>query len=109
MPRPKPGKSYHVNMPKTYLNAFINLASLIARNETRLEEADLLFRQVINMRSDYTKAYSSRGEVLLQFNRTKEAQENYERALFYDSNNADLYYNVSISRLLLRNREMVYN
>lgn len=27
--------------------------------------------------------------------RTKEAQEVYERALFYDSNNPDIYYNVS--------------
>jgi protein O-mannosyl-transferase len=29
------------------------------------------------------------------FYRTKEAQEVYERALFYDSNNPDIYYNVS--------------
>jgi hypothetical protein len=31
-----------------------------------------------------------------RFFRTKEAQEVYERALFYDSNNPDIYYNVSI-------------
>jgi tetratricopeptide (TPR) repeat protein len=74
---------------------FLNLANLIARNETRLEEADLLYRQAISMRADYTQAYINRGDILLKLNRTKEAQEVYERALFYDSNNPDIYYNVS--------------
>lgn len=73
---------------------FLNLANLIAKNETRLEEADLLYRQAISMRADYTQAYINRGDVLLKLNRTKEAQEVYERALFYDSNNPDIYYNV---------------
>lgn len=80
---------------------FLNLANLIARNETRLEEADLLYRQAISMRADYTQAYINRGDILLKLNRTKEAQEVYERALFYDSNNPDIYYNVSIYNLLL--------
>ena len=72
----------------------MNLANLIAKNETRLEEADLLYRQAISMRADYTQAYINRGDVLLKLNRTKEAQEVYEQALFYDSNNPDIYYNV---------------
>lgn len=75
---------------------FVNLANLIAKNATRLEEADLLYRQAISMRADYTQAYINRGDVLIKLNRTKEAQEVYERALFYDSNNPDIYYNVSI-------------
>lgn len=48
------------------------------------------------MRADYTQAYINRGDVLIKLNRTKEAQEVYERALFYDSNNPDIYYNVNI-------------
>jgi len=80
---------------------FLNLANLIARNETRLEEADLLYRQAISMRADYTQAYINRGDILLKLNRTKEAQEVYERALFYDSNNPDIYYNVSTYYILL--------
>lgn len=75
---------------------------MIAKNATRLEEADLLYRQAISMRADYTQAYINRGDVLIKLNRTKEAQEVYERALFYDSNNPDIYYNVSIE-LLRRN------
>lgn len=74
----------------------MNLANLIAKNATRLEEADLLYRQAISMRADYTQAYINRGDVLIKLNRTKEAQEVYERALFYDSNNPDIYYNVTI-------------
>lgn len=78
------------------MNVFVNLANLIAKNATRLEEADLLYRQAISMRADYTQAYINRGDVLIKLNRTKEAQEVYERALFYDSNNPDIYYNVNI-------------
>jgi len=56
----------------------------------------LLYRQAISMRSDYTQAYINRGDILLKLNRTKEAQEVYERALFYDSTNADIYYNLGV-------------
>jgi len=79
------------------------LANLIAKNQTRLEEADMLYRQAISMRSDYTQAYINRGDVLLKLNRTKEAQEVYERALFYDTDNPDIYYNVSIVHPCRRN------
>lgn len=58
------------------------------------------------MRADYTQAYINRGDVLIKLNRTKEAQEVYERALFYDSNNPDIYYNVSIE--LLRRNIYIY-
>lgn len=54
-----------------------------------------MYRQAISMRADYTQAYINRGDVLIKLNRTKEAQEVYERALFYDSNNPDIYYNVN--------------
>ncbi|ENN79047.1 hypothetical protein YQE_02954, partial [Dendroctonus ponderosae] len=60
-----------------------------------LEEADMLYRQAISMRADYTQAYINRGDILIKLNRTIEAQEVYERALLYDSNNPDIYYNVS--------------
>ncbi len=35
------------------LNLFLNLGNLIAKNLSRLEEADRLYRQAIAMRSDY--------------------------------------------------------
>lgn len=97
LPKAKPGESYQARIAPNHLNVFLNLANLIAKNETRLEEADLLYRQAISMRADYTQAYINRGDVLLKLNRTKEAQEVYERALFYDSNNPDIYYNVSFN------------
>jgi predicted negative regulator of RcsB-dependent stress response len=52
------------------------------------------------MRSDYTQAYINRGDILIKLNRTKEAQEVYERALLYDSSNPDIYYNVSVNALI---------
>ncbi|KAL2719563.1 protein O-mannosyl-transferase Tmtc3-like isoform X1 [Vespula squamosa] len=93
LPKAKPGESYQARIAPNHLNVFVNLANLIAKNATRLEEADLLYRQAISMRADYTQAYINRGDVLIKLNRTKEAQEVYERALFYDSNNPDIYYN----------------
>ena len=96
LPRPKPGESYQARVAPNHLNVFLNLATLIAKNSTRLEEADLLYRQAISMRSDYTQAYINRGDILLKLNRTKEAQEVYERALFYDNTNADVYYNLGV-------------
>ena len=85
-----------IDHDKMEMNVFLNLATLIAKNSSRLEEADLLYRQAISMRSDYTQAYINRGDILLKLNRTKEAQEVYERALFYDNTNADVYYNLGV-------------
>ncbi|XP_063885771.1 protein O-mannosyl-transferase Tmtc3-like [Scylla paramamosain] len=96
LPKAKPGESYQARIAPNHLNVFLNLANLIARNETRLEEADALYRQAISMRADYTQAYINRGDILIKMNRTKEAQEVYERALFYDSTNPDIYYNLGV-------------
>ncbi len=96
LPKAKPGESYQARIAPNHLNVFLNLANLIAKNETRLEEADMLYRQAISMRADYTQAYINRGDVLIKLNKTKEAQQVYERALFYDSTNPDIYYNVSV-------------
>lgn len=95
LPKAKPGESYQARIAPNHLNVFLNLANLISKNATRLEEADMLYRQAISMRADYTQAYINRGDILIKLNRTKEAQEVYERALLYDSNNPDIYYNVS--------------
>ncbi|KAL9921887.1 transmembrane O-mannosyltransferase targeting cadherins 3 isoform 1-T6 [Glossina fuscipes fuscipes] len=95
-PRIKPGESYQARIAPNHLNVFINLANLIARNQTRLEEADYLYRQAISMRADYVQAYINRGDILMKLNRTIQAQEVYEKALLYDSENADIYYNLGV-------------
>ncbi|XP_018332006.1 transmembrane and TPR repeat-containing protein CG4050 [Agrilus planipennis] len=96
LPKAKPGESYQARIAPNHLNVFLNLANLISKNSTRLEEADMLYRQAISMRSDYTQAYINRGDILIKLNRTKEAQEVYERALLYDRNNPDIYYNLGV-------------
>ncbi|XP_050507448.1 protein O-mannosyl-transferase Tmtc3 [Diabrotica virgifera virgifera] len=96
LPKAKPGESYQARIAPNHLNVFLNLANLISKNSTRLEEADMLYRQAISMRADYTQAYINRGDILIRLNRTKEAQEVYERALLYDSNNPDIYYNLGV-------------
>lgn len=96
LPRARPGEPYQARVAPNHLNVFLNLANLVARNESRLQEADALYRQAISMRSDYTQAYINRGDVLIKMNRTKEAQEVYEKALQYDSSNPDIYYNLGV-------------
>lgn len=95
LPKPRPGDVYHARIAPSHLNVFLNLANLISRDIDRLEEADILYQQVISMRADYTQAYINRGDILMKLNRTSEAKEVYEKALQFDSMNADIYYNVS--------------
>lgn len=99
LPRAKPGESYQTRIAPNHLSVFLNLANLISRNQTRLEEADRLYRQAISMRSDFVQAYINRGDILIRLNRTKEAQEVFERALKYDNDNPDIHYNVSVNLL----------
>jgi tetratricopeptide (TPR) repeat protein len=96
LPASRPGETYQARVAPNHLNVFVNLATLISRNGTRLEEADLLYRQAISMRADYTQAYINRGDILLKLNRTKEAQEVYETALTYEQDNPDLLYNLAV-------------
>lgn len=55
-----PGKKYAARVAPNHLNVYINLANLIRANESRLEEADQLYRQAISMRPDFKQAYISR-------------------------------------------------
>ncbi|XP_003739935.1 protein O-mannosyl-transferase TMTC3 [Galendromus occidentalis] len=96
LPRPRKGKKYQTRIAPNYLNVFLNLANLYARNSSRLEEADALYRQAISMRADYIQAYINRGDVLIKLNRTQEAWHVYERALELDKSNPDIYYNMGV-------------
>ena len=68
----------------------------MAKDESRLLEADSLYRQALSMRSDYTQAYINRGDVLLRLNRSREAQQQYETALTYEPDNPDIHYNLGV-------------
>ena len=96
LPKSRPGETYQARVAPSHLNVFVNLASLISKNGSRLEEADHLYRQAISMRADYTQAYINRGDILIKLNRTKEAQQVYEQALAYDQDNPDLLYNMGV-------------
>ncbi|XP_022250818.1 transmembrane and TPR repeat-containing protein CG4050-like [Limulus polyphemus] len=110
LPRPKTGEPYRARIAPNHLNVFLNLANLISRNKSRLEEADALYRQAISMRADYIQAYINRGDILIKLNKTQEAQEVYERALQFESRNPDIYYNLGVVYLEQRKatQAMVY-
>ncbi|KAM4747156.1 protein O-mannosyl-transferase TMTC3 [Rhinophrynus dorsalis] len=102
MPQVIPGKKYAARVAPNHLNVYINLANLIRTNESRLEEADQLYRQAISMRPDFKQAYISRGELLLKMNKPLEAKDAYIRALELDQMNADLWYNLAIVYIELK-------
>lgn len=99
LPRASPGQKLVTRIAPNSLNLFLNLGNLVARNMSRLEEADNLYKQAIAMRSDYVQAYINRGDVLLRMNRTEDALNIYKQALKYDSNNADIHYNLGVVAL----------
>ncbi|XP_036615961.1 protein O-mannosyl-transferase TMTC3 [Trichosurus vulpecula] len=102
MPQIIPGKKYAARIAPNHLNVYINLANLIRANESRLEEADQLYRQAISMRPDFKQAYISRGELLLKMNKPLKAKDSYLRALDLDRSNADLWYNLAIVNIELK-------
>ncbi|XP_029290183.1 protein O-mannosyl-transferase TMTC3 [Cottoperca gobio] len=102
MPQVIPGKKYATRVAPNHLNVYINLANLIRANESRLEEADQLYRQAISMRPDFKQAYISRGELLLKMNKLTEARDAYLRALELDRANADLWYNLAIVNIEMK-------
>ncbi|KAK2838371.1 hypothetical protein Q7C36_013185 [Tachysurus vachellii] len=102
MPQIIPGKKYATRVAPNHLNVYINLANLIRANESRLEEADQLYRQAISMRPDFKQAYISRGELLLKMNKPSEAKDAYLRALELDRTNADLWYNLAIVNIEMK-------
>jgi len=79
-----------------HLHVYVALATLIARNESRLEEADAIYRQAIAMRSDYAQAHINRGDVLVRLGRAEDAEEAYRSALAVEglADNPDLLYNL---------------
>lgn len=99
LPQSRSGETYYARVAPNHLNVFLNLATLISRNDSRLEEADLLYRQAISMRADYTQAYINRGDILIKLNRTREAQAVYEKALSFERDNPDLLYNMGVVML----------
>lgn len=102
MPQIIPGKKYATRVAPNHLNVYINLANLIRGNDSRLEEADQLYRQAISMRPDFKQAYISRGELLLKMNKPSEAKDAYLRALELDHTNADLWYNLAIVNIEMK-------
>ena len=78
------------------LNVFVDLATLIAKEPGRLEEAERIFAEAIALRKDFTPAYLHRAEILVRMNRTHEAQMVYERALDFTSDDPDLLFNLGI-------------
>ncbi|GFY39943.1 protein O-mannosyl-transferase Tmtc3 [Trichonephila inaurata madagascariensis] len=106
LPKPPFGEGYEARVAPSHLNVFLNLANLISRNGTRLEEADKLYQEAIRMRSDYVEAYINRGDILIRLNRTREAQDVYEKALQLDDANADIHYNLGVVFLEQRKTDL---
>ena len=88
--------SYYARIAPSHMSVFLNLATLISQNRSRLKEAELLYSQAIRMKPDYVDAYINRAELLLKMNQTDAAEKVYKAALRYGQQRADIHYNVSL-------------
>ncbi|KAM7533495.1 hypothetical protein Aperf_G00000123793 [Anoplocephala perfoliata] len=95
-PKPKKGVVYHTRVSPKDLTIFINLANLLAKNDSRLDEADALLRRAISLREDNVDAYQNRGSILVRQRRFQEAENMYRTALKYRYTSAALHYNLGV-------------
>ncbi|CAG2121381.1 unnamed protein product, partial [Medioppia subpectinata] len=86
-----------------YLNLWINLANIIVKNETRLSEAENLYKELIGMRSDFVEAYINLGDILIRQSKLTEAVDVYRRglSLAQTDRRADLYFNLGVVHSML--------
>lgn len=84
-----------------YLSLWINLGNIISQNESRLEEAEQVYRELINMRSDFVDAYINLGGILVKQEKLLQAIDVYKLALNFASKTSDLYYNLAVVQSLI--------
>ena len=93
-----------------YLSLWINLGNIISQNDSRLAEAEVVFRELIAMRADFVDAYINLGGILVKQQKLVEAKNVYETALTYGSKTSDLYYNLAVvESLILQNERPTSN
>uniref|UniRef100_H2Z0F9 dolichyl-phosphate-mannose--protein mannosyltransferase n=1 Tax=Ciona savignyi TaxID=51511 RepID=H2Z0F9_CIOSA len=96
LPKPVKGKPYTARIAPNHLQLFVRLAQLIKNDESRLFEAEQLYREAILMRPSFYDAHLNRGDILLRMNKPKSAIASYERALNLTENKADVYFNLGV-------------
>ncbi|XP_023224570.1 transmembrane and TPR repeat-containing protein CG4050-like [Centruroides sculpturatus] len=96
LPQHKEGNGLPLRVTRHHLKALVHLAGLISQNSSRIEEADKMYAQVTNMRSDYTEAYVSWSDLMLKQNRTREAEVFIQKAMEEDSEDPNMLYNLGI-------------
>ncbi|XP_065927265.1 protein O-mannosyl-transferase TMTC3 isoform X1 [Magallana gigas] len=100
-PQVQPGKSYQARIAPNHLNVYLNLASLVSKDPSRLMEADKYLKTAVSMRPDYVQGYINRGDILVKQGQKEEALKVYKTALQYEPDNADVLYNIGVVLLEL--------
>nr|XP_022287196.1 transmembrane and TPR repeat-containing protein 3-like isoform X2 [Crassostrea virginica] len=100
-PQVQPGKSYQARIAPNHLNVYLNLASLVGKDPSRLMEADKYLKTAVSMRPDYVQGYINRGDILVKQGQKEEALKVYRTALHYEPDNADVLYNIGVVLLEL--------
>nr|CDS20812.1 transmembrane and TPR repeat containing protein [Echinococcus granulosus] len=107
-PKPKKGKVYHTRVSPKDLTIFTNLANLLSKNDSRLDEADVLLRRAISLREDNVDAYQNRGSILVRQRRFVEAEDMYRKALRYKYTSPALHYNLGVVLLETNRSDEAY-
>lgn len=94
-------KSSNKRIAPHYLNLWINLGNILSQNQSRLDEAKLIYYELISMRSDYVDAYINLGDVLIKQGNYEGAIATYESALQYNSQKVgELCFNLGVAHSL---------
>ena len=88
-------------IPPNYLGLWINLGNIISKNESRLPEAESVYRELLSMRSDHVDALINLGDVLIRQHKLTEAVRIYERGVSLHQKLGELYYNLAVAHTLL--------
>ncbi|KAL5009556.1 hypothetical protein ScPMuIL_011861 [Solemya velum] len=103
-----PGKSYTARVAPQHLNLFLNLASLISKDDSRLLEADELLKNAVSMRPDYIKGYINRGDIMVRlgrfyvlvmfgpYNLKNIREKNFQRIVDLEPNNIQAIHNLCV-------------
>lgn len=93
-----------------YLSLWINLGNIISQNDSRLDQAEQVFRELITMRADFVDAYINLGGLLVKQEKFHQARDVYQTALTYGVKTSDLYYNLAVvESLILQNEKVISN
>lgn len=82
-----------------------NLANILSRNESRLDEAISLLLTIIKLEPDESTSYAMLGNLLMKQNKTREGKSTFDKAFKLFPQKLGLRYDAAQACLMVQDRE----